>query len=84
MDPLEALEDAQMKTPEDRTGGACENPTVLEAFAGRALEGILSNESLMKACEAVSAHDGRPMPEQVAETAYRYADAMLLARKKYL
>lgn len=86
MDPMESFEDAHMpKDKTDRTGGSCENLTVLDALAGLALEGLIgmSGEEFTAAYGELEI-EGEGVFGTLAELSYRHAAAMLLARKKYL
>lgn len=82
MDPMEDLEDAQMN--KDRTGGLCETLTVLDAFAGLAMEGLIAMRN-KEFEDTYCADDGYVVNDAmstIANIAYRHAAAMLRARAK--
>lgn len=74
----------QIPTGNDpRSGNYVEGMTLRDYFAAKALTGITSNDACMKEAMqmSVTGNMDRPVRDAVADIAYRYADAMLAARK---
>lgn len=65
---------------EDYANRASEGMTLLDYFAGRAMQALLGNSDAMRAVEKV--RDDEDQETVIARTAYRQAKAMLAERAK--
>lgn len=58
--------------------------TLRDYFAAKAMQSIISNPDLIRACNIVGRESGQTNSQALAETSYLFADAMLKERNKTL